>query len=95
MFKDVGANEHARLLADWLRHYAHWVRTGEHAAALASVGKLASPGERMTDGPATIWRQAILDGLERLTTRVGPHTVEQTSTTASPEGDAVASTPLR
>jgi multidrug resistance protein MdtO len=95
MFKDAVADDDAQRLADWLRHYAHWVRTGQPAAALASVGKLPSLGKEPLDGPGVIWRQAILDGLEQLTARVGPHAMEQTSATAPPERDAVASTPLR
>jgi multidrug resistance protein MdtO len=95
MFRDLAANDDARLLADWLRCYAHWVRTGERTPALAPVGNLPAPREQPSDETATIWRQAILEGLERLTTRVGPHAIEQTPNTASPEGDAVASTPLR
>jgi multidrug resistance protein MdtO len=96
MFKDVGASEDdARLLANWLRLYAQWVRTGECAAAFGSVGELRSQGERVTDGPTALWRGIILDKLERLIMRVGPQAVEQTSTTAAPDKDAVASTPLR
>ena len=96
MFKDVGASEDdARLLANWLRLYAQWVRTGERGAAFGSVGELRSQGERVTDGPTALWRGIILDKLERLIMRVGPQAVEQTSTTAAPEKNAVASTPLR